>query len=1069
MFCEKPGNIKNCGIPGVFPETKEHMKSVLSPKRPSMHKQIYRLRSGLAPFLLAMAGKILYAVSPEGLPWWDQVHRTPYRNAYVRLYDPEFQKHMAQQEFWREFVRQANGWRASFDPYTGNPLHAWGPPLPLPDGKDWTERISAFLQQYLPLWWQENHQRVQWQVNKVRKSPDGKIYVDLEQMWKDRKVLGAVASFRIREKDAHVFFFSLRVFPVMEEKIQGWAEGHSPLPEGVLLQSAVQDLPASDFRWDTIFLSGERFLIPVFSEEDGIRFHDAVEVFASGEHIPTGHPMRLQVLVDPFSGEVIYRINQVRFWSGSLQNVPVALQVNARVCQYNCPITPVDTYALPRTQVIADGSPYTTDTAGAVVVNVTSLPAPVDVPLQGVYFQAVYVPLNGVLSVSQTVSSSPSTILVEMNNLMQYPNAYFHAVKIYRMVHERHFPFLLNYRGQMTVFVDDTSGGCNAFYDFQDIYLFAEDNTCNAMGLLGDVVYHEFGHGINHLVYQYYSGSPMGNGAMHEGYADVWAIYITRNPRLGQGFFKSSNAPIRRYDQAPRVYPDDLTGLPHQDGQIVAGAWWDTYQNLGDIQYAMQLFAEHYAGTPDAPDGQEGVAFQQALMEALIADDDDGDLSNGTPNFTAIVCAFERHGIILSGGGINAVRYHPEPLLADTGQVISLEYRSTNFSFPFAQGVSLYWRIWNASSWNRVAMLRVSGDSFVSYLGPFPAGTIIEYWFEDTSGCGGVVSVPANSHLSLQDPNVRYFLLVGFELRDTQTLTTTAGWVAGDPSDNATTGQWTFGDPVPTYVGNEMVQPDRDHTGNNLCAFTGNANPGDPPGTNDVDNGKTTLYSPPYNLIGYVDPVFTYWRWFSNEMGANPQDDPWRVEISLDGGVSWQVVENTYTPDRSWRRVVVRVRDYGTPSASVMLRFIASDYDPGSLVEAAIDDLFLYDALEGGPSDTTGGGGGGGADTTETSTEAVFVANPDNVQLNWHFAGNSLKMEVLSSTNKLLSIRVLDVSGKELHRSFLPPASYQQFSLPLGTLTPLIVVEIRNHLDGSLIMYRKIPIRPWSGGHRSSQ
>ena len=56
------------------------------------------------------------------------------------------------------------------------------------------------------------------------------------------------------------------------------------------------------------------------------------------------------------------------------------------------------------------------------------------------------------------------------------------------------------------------------------------------------------------------------------------------------------------------------------------------------------------------------------------------------------------------------------------------------------------------------------------------------------------------------------------------------------------------------------------------------------------------------------------------------------------------------TSDNSWRKFAFRVKDYITITDDFSIRFIASDsirlgqyLDGGSLVEAAIDDMYLYD------------------------------------------------------------------------------------------------------------------------------
>ena len=71
-----------------------------------------------------------------------------------------------------------------------------------------------------------------------------------------------------------------------------------------------------------------------------------------------------------------------------------------------------------------------------------------------------------------------------------------------------------------------------------------------------------------------------------------------------------------------------------------------------------------------------------------------------------------------------------------------------------------------------------------------------------------------------------------------------------------------------------------------------------------------------------------------------------------DDGVNWKY-ENNMSSDISWRKFAFRVSDYVNLTADVQLKFIASDsirlgqnLDGGSLVEAAVDDLVLYEGGE---------------------------------------------------------------------------------------------------------------------------
>jgi hypothetical protein len=122
---------------------------------------------------------------------------------------------------------------------------------------------------------------------------------------------------------------------------------------------------------------------------------------------------------------------------------------------------------------------------------------------------------------------------------------------------------------------------------------------------------------------------------------------------------------------------------------------------------------------------------------------------------------------------------------------------------------------------------------------------------------------------------------------------------------------------------------------------TGNATPGDPAGVNDVDGGRTILLSPLFDLNGWSDINISYWRWYTNNLGYNPAQDYWIVEISNDGGKTWTTVENTNVSSNAWEQVEVDFGSYFPVADLVQLRFIAEDLGGGSLVEAAVDDFVL--------------------------------------------------------------------------------------------------------------------------------
>ena len=73
--------------------------------------------------------------------------------------------------------------------------------------------------------------------------------------------------------------------------------------------------------------------------------------------------------------------------------------------------------------------------------------------------------------------------------------------------------------------------------------------------------------------------------------------------------------------------------------------------------------------------------------------------------------------------------------------------------------------------------------------------------------------------------------------------------------------------------------------------FTGQGSNGGSVGENDVDGGRTTLVTDVIDMSTLTDPQLSYWRWFSNDQGASPNADVFRIQISNNGGSTWSALE----------------------------------------------------------------------------------------------------------------------------------------------------------------------------------
>ncbi|MEM7163478.1 MAG: T9SS type A sorting domain-containing protein [Bacteroidota bacterium] len=428
----------------------------------------------------------------------------------------------------------------------------------------------------------------------------------------------------------------------------------------------------------------------------------------------------------------------------------------------------------------------------------------------------------------------------------------------------------------------------------------------------------------------------------------------------------------------------------------------------------MELFALAYPGLQaNTPNGNEGEAYFDVLLDALQADDDDNDISNGTPNSDAITAAFAEHGITLIS---NAELEHDEVLFAavDEGILIEASLDIDIDFIDFLQSTRLYYKINDDQDWTTADMDNVGGDDYAYTIPAQPMGTVIQYYVTaiDINGIeASTLPLAANKP---SNPNIPFFIMVGYqqlEAHDSDDNSDWGDWETGLPSDNATTGLWEENVPIGTSGG--TVAPDEQNTEDGeLCFLTGQSNDPDAIGENDVDAGTTTLQSPMIDLTGLDNPAFSYYRWYTNSppTGANPGADWWQGYISDDGGNTWVRLDETQQSDASWRRYAFRVQDYVDVTDQFMMRFNVSDsirpgqnLDGGSLVEGALDDIVLWDEGVTGLNEKT------------LDAELNIFPNPANDNLNVEITidnADKLDIEILNSLGQIVERRNLgDVNG----------------------------------------------------------
>lgn len=151
-----------------------------------------------------------------------------------------------------------------------------------------------------------------------------------------------------------------------------------------------------------------------------------------------------------------------------------------------------------------------------------------------------------------------------------------------------------------------------------------------------DVVYHEYTHNI---VYKVYGdnfirdiSSTNEAEAMDEGIADYYAATLNEDSAIDWvNRDVDNNWTWAQFNQLP---------TNHQRGQILSGAMWDLESTTSE-NTARKLNFKAMQITPQ-PD-----TFVEFVDNVILADDNNGKLCDGTPNYEAIIEAFEtNHGIV---------------------------------------------------------------------------------------------------------------------------------------------------------------------------------------------------------------------------------------------------------------------------------------------------------------------------------------------------------------------------------------------------------------------------------------
>lgn len=835
----------------------------------------------------------------------------------VYRYHVERQHQLRNHPNWQDFIAKAgSGWKARFDEKTGLPFRAWGAGIslaPIDSSTVAIQEVRSFLAEYPQFIGAKNtdmgtatyHASIDsWYVHFEQKVSLVKPAIDDIN---DDVISSAVVwrgGLDAYIKQNKLTMFGSHMYPQLD------SVSFSPeVPASQAVEISVAFGPAALSEHQEIDVELVVLPLPV---GNSIQHHLCWKVFSKTAD-PIGHWVSF---VDAQSGDLLSVHNDVRFLEGSLHAEHDTRTINGDI----------STSPLPDLQLSSDADSTLTEVDGSYQIDGNSFDGAL---LRGLYTQVYnaggdnfYLSLTGG---EQIVAADDDDTLAQLDQFV-FQNRIFNWS-------EEHAPHIVDNWDRSTVNVN-LNDVCNAYFD-GTLNFFRAGEGCNNTGRIADVSYHEWGHGFHY--YNLLAGSY--DGSMSEGIADSIAFFQTEDPFIAP-YFGEQGWAIRRVDE-DRVYPDDIVNEVHSDGLIFAGAIWDFWDIMEDRYGA----TEAYAPTVNifVESLRSGPTIPQSYDSFVFADDDNGDLSDGTPHECEIIEAFGRHGLGPQGSGmLLQVSHLPIPTQSATATEYPLSADIVAFAencieVETEQAVVKY-STDNGESWSEVT-LDLETESISGAIPQVEANTIVKYYLEIQDDTGGVVTSPEGGSIN------PFHFYVGareqiycndFELDDggfTHEL------LDGQQQEGAD--DWMWGTPIGLGGDPEFAASGDKVWGNDLG--------GDINGENyngEYQNEKwNRLTSSAFDVSGYDQVVVEFNRWLTVEDGYYDQ-----ASVQANGEIIWlnhasrREIGDEHHRDNQWspHSMIVDLDDSGSLTLSWDIRS-----DQGlSMGGWNIDDLCVYGVVE---------------------------------------------------------------------------------------------------------------------------
>lgn len=471
------------------------------------------------------------------------------------------------------------------------------------------------------------------------------------------------------------------------------------------------------------------------------------------------------------------------------------------------------------------------------------------------------------------------------------------------------------FRHQLDGLLVDTNlpGPCNAFFHSGtgSISFFESSAGCSN-SCFSTVIFHEWGHALDHA----FGGISTLEG-LSEGWSDTLAAFATGQPFIAEGL--QGGTWLRTVDNA-QTYPPPCSPA-HCAGQTFSGFNWGVRRRFMQ-RYGNELGARLAEAIVLGSIVANATHQPDAVLEMFLLDDDDGNLTNGTPNYLDLAAEAEARNYPYPRIRLFDVQH--VPLAAtDRPYVPRMVYASVTAQLGRVARVLLHAS--NGQPLPVLTMVEGPGrDEFRALLPGQASPSDVSYHFTIEHESGASERYPESGEF-------QYFTGVERRIFFDDCEGGNVAWI-----HRALTGQDDWMRDRPNILNQNPYDPRRAYSGtscwgNDLAplGFNGNYEP----------NVENYLRSPTFDTRGHMGVTLRYRRWLSVQEG--PFD---RAEILASGQTVWRSPGGPNTKpmlDREWTLHEVRMPQ-GDHQASFWFEFHLTSDAFEQYGGWNVDDVELY-------------------------------------------------------------------------------------------------------------------------------